>query len=76
MILPIKTREINDQIGQINNEILKKEIEKDLPNKNIARNLFISATSTSVQKQKDSTGRMQVVGNEVRTQSQINPNLN
>ncbi|WP_041572422.1 hypothetical protein [Candidatus Azobacteroides pseudotrichonymphae] len=76
MILPIKTREINDQIGRINNEILKKEIEKDLPNKNIARNLFISATSTSVQKQKDSTSRMQVVGNEVRTQSQINPNLN
>ncbi|MDI3527795.1 MAG: hypothetical protein PWR03_1978 [Tenuifilum sp.] len=72
-ILPMKTTELKEQIAQIANAIEKKEEERNQILAELGKKPTIS-TPTSVGKyEKDSTGKMVMVGREVTYQSLPNP---
>ncbi|QKG79307.1 DUF4407 domain-containing protein [Tenuifilum thalassicum] len=72
-ILPMKTTELKEQIAQIANAIESKEAERNQILVELGKNPTIS-TPTSVGKyEKDSTGKMVMVGREVTYQSVPNP---
>jgi len=72
-ILPMKTSELKEQIAQIANAIEKKEEERNQILAELGKKPTIS-TPTSVGKyEKDSTGKMVMVGREVTYQSLPNP---
>lgn len=72
-ILPLKSAEVKEQIAQIAKAIEEKENERAAILQDISRNPTIS-TPTSVGKyEKDSTGRLVLVGREVTYQSLPNP---
>lgn len=72
-VLPLKSAEVKEQIAQIAKAIEEKENERAAILQELSRNPTIS-TPTSVGKyEKDSTGRLVLVGREVTYQSLPNP---
>src|SRR5215470_2815521 len=74
-ILPDRTREIDNQIQQIDKEISKKEKESNSLSRDIANRPNISFSTIVNRQEKDSIGHMQTVSKEVNTQSLPNPNI-
>lgn len=73
-ILPIKTQELSLQIQQLDNAIQSKEQERTNLLNEISQRPTITSITTSVQKQKnEETGKMEIIGNQINSQSIPNP---
>ena len=70
-----KTKEINDQIVQLDTSIARKERERMKAIAEITKNPTITAYNTQTQTKADSNGRMVTVGRTMTTQSMPNPKI-
>lgn len=70
-----KTKEINDQIAQLDTSIARKERERMKAIAEITKSPTITAYNTQTQTKADSNGRMVTVGRTMTTQSMPNPKI-
>ncbi len=72
-LLPIKTRELKNQIGQIDSMILIKEVERNQVSNEVSLRPTISMPSSTGRYERDSTGKMVLIGQDVTNSSAPNP---
>jgi hypothetical protein len=73
--MAIKTKEINEQITVLDSSIAKKERERLKTIADISKNPTITAYNTQTQSQKDTSGRMVMVGRVTTSQAMPNPKI-
>ncbi|NVK53837.1 MAG: DUF4407 domain-containing protein [Flavobacteriaceae bacterium] len=74
-LLPIKTKELKNQISQIDSMISMKELEREQVSNEVSMKPTISIPSSSGIYEADSTGKMVLVGRQVNNNSIPNPKL-
>lgn len=73
--MAIKTKEINDQVAQLDSSIARKERERMKTISEITKNPTITAYNTQTQTKADTNGRMVTVGRTMTSQAMPNPKI-